>query len=187
MTSACLIDFDDSFTFNVVQELEDIGIKTFIKHWSDFKSTPTDSILVLGPGPGHPRDYEKIFPLVLDWLNQERPFLGICLGHQIFWQLQGATIERSHLPLHGQKVELNLDNDWMNFLRLKTNPWVQRYNSLSVKASSTSLREDLIHFVQDNEILMTRGKALMTYQFHPESVGTSFPQAFFRPLLRDFV
>ena len=74
MKKALFIDFDDSFTYNLVQELEEVGISCDVVHWKDIESLPSDKILVLGPGPGHPDDYQSLFPLLKDWLKNEKPF-----------------------------------------------------------------------------------------------------------------
>ena len=170
---ATFIDFDDSFTFNVVQELLLVGFDVAVIHWQDFEKNPEDGLLVFGPGPGHPDDYERIFPFLREWLNQGKPFFGVCLGHQIFWRLQGEVVVRSKHPLHGQRVGLELTPPWREWLKIEGDIYVQRYNSLAVPGDSRS-GPDLINYIQDEEILITRSPHLLTYQFHPESVGTTF-------------
>jgi anthranilate/para-aminobenzoate synthase component II len=182
-----LIDFDDSFTYNLVQELEAVGPDVTVIHWTDFEVLPSDGILALGPGPGHPDDYQRIFPLLRDWLRKGHPYFGVCLGHQIFWRLQGEEVVRSRTPLHGQKVELILNEEWQAWLGVRLNSIkVQRYNSLAV--FETSRIDPLLKtLIQDHEILITRGLRVLTYQFHPESVGTSYRHLFFEPLVRDLI
>lgn len=187
MKKALFLDFDDSFSFNVVQELEQAGFYVRVLHWKDFEEMPTEDLLVLGPGPGHPDDYQNIFSLLRKWISDQRPLFGVCLGHQIFWRLQGEEVVRSKLPLHGQKVRLNLTRNWKDWLNLKQEVWVQRYNSLCV-LSQAQLRNPYVEcYIQDDEILISKGKYFITYQFHPESLGTSSRQAFFTPILRDIV
>ena len=179
MMRATFIDFEDSFSYNVVQELTEAGFHVEVMNWKDYEKNPEPhTLLVLGPGPGHPNDYQSIFFLVREWLNQLRPFLGICLGHQIFWVLQGVEVVRSKRPLHGQKIELFLDEDWREWLGVKKKIFVQRYNSLAVPSGEEKSLSLLKNFIQDDEILITRSSHLITYQFHPESVGTSFRQEF---------
>jgi anthranilate/para-aminobenzoate synthase component II len=173
-----LIDFEDSFTYNLVQALEEVGFRVRVLAWRDFDSLPLQGALVLGPGPGHPDDYQSIFSLVHAWLIQSRPFCGICLGHQIYWRLQGKEVTRSKHPLHGQKIKLQLDKEWRVWLGVKEEVFVQRYNSLAVIASVLDQPLQIHNFNQDEEVLMSRGKRLITYQFHPESVGTSYRKRF---------
>lgn len=186
MRKATFIDFEDSFSFNVVQELTLIGFDVSVVSWKDFESLPEEGILILGPGPGHPSDYEAIFPLVREWLHAHKPFFGVCLGHQIFWLLQGEPVLRSKEPRHGQRVALNFTPEWSEWLNLKPGVLVQRYNSLAVMESSHRIPA-LKNFIQDGEILITRGQNIITYQFHPESIGTMCRKAFMRPVFEDLV
>lgn len=187
MKKATYIDFDDSFTYNVVQLLTEIGFEVDVVSWREFESLPSDGLLVVGPGPGHPDDYESIFPLLRAWLKQERPYFGVCLGHQIFWRIRGEDIYRSKLPVHGQRIKLSLSTFWKNWLGLSQDPFVQRYNSLAVIDTPGVRHSGLQNFIQDEEVFITSGPHIITYQFHPESIGTSFRKAFMRPVNRDLV
>lgn len=175
---ATFIDFDDSFSFNVVQELTEVGFNVTVMHWKDYENNPESGLLILGPGPGHPDDYIQIFPLVKDWLNKEKPFVGICLGHQIFWRLQEEDVVRSKEPLHGQKVKLDLTDNWREWLKIKGDVFVQRYNSLAVMGQAALRNPYLQNFIQNDEIMITRSSHVITYQFHPESIGTTYRKKF---------
>lgn len=179
---ATLIDFDDSFTYNVVQELTDVGFHVEVIHWKDYENNPENGLLVLGPGPGHPDDYQTLFPLFRSWLTDKKPFFGVCLGHQIFWRLQSEEIVRSKDPLHGQKIKLELTEEWRDWLKIKEDVYVQRYNSLCVLGQAAVRNPYFQNFIQNDEILMTRGDSLITYQFHPESIGTTFRKEFLLPV-----
>lgn len=181
-TSVCLVDFDDSFTYNIVQEVQDLGLRVRVLHWMDFDELPAEDVLLLGPGPGHPEDYQRIFPLVEKWLKQKKAFFGVCLGHQIFWKLQGESVVRSREPMHGQSIEIELPVDWQEYLQLPELVRVQRYNSLAVPAQAALRNPQTQNLIVQDEILITRGERLLTYQFHPESMGTSFRRSFMRPL-----
>jgi anthranilate/para-aminobenzoate synthase component II len=175
---ATFIDFEDSFSYNVVQELTSVGFKVEVISWKDYERNPDEGLLVLGPGPGHPDDYQQLFPLIKDWLSSERPLFGVCLGHQIYWRLQNEEVVRSKEPLHGQKVKLLLSANWRNWLSISEDIYVQRYNSLAVMGQAALRNPYTENFVQNDEILITRGTRLITYQFHPESIGTSFRKEF---------
>lgn len=187
MKKATFIDFEDSFSYNVVQELTEVGFSVEVVHWKDLESLPGDGLLVLGPGPGHPDDYQSLFPLIRDWLAQGRPFFGVCLGHQILWRINGEDIVRSKEPLHGQKVKVSLSPEWSKWLGLGTEITVQRYNSLAVLAQAAIRNPGYKNLIVNEEILMTRSENVITYQFHPESVGTLFRKAFFRPVFLNSV
>ena len=179
---ATFIDFEDSFSFNVVQELTKIGFETTVINWKDYEKNPDEGLLVIGPGPGHPDDYEQVYSLIRSWLKDEKPFFGVCLGHQIFWRLQNEEIIRSKEPLHGQKVKLNLTTEWREWLKIDGDVFVQRYNSLAVPSQSAIRNPYFQNFIQNDEILITRAPRVITYQSHPESIGTSFRSKFMRPL-----
>lgn len=183
MKKALFIDFEDSFSYNVVQELIEVGLIVEVLNWKEFHAIGEQDLLVLGPGPGHPDDYQRIFPLIQAWQNQNKKIFGVCLGHQILWSIEGLRIGPAVLPLHGQKIRMNLTKDWQKWLDLPEEIWVQRYSSLAVKALSEDQTGE--NFLQDGEILMSRTKKFISYQFHPESVGTKCRQNFFRPILRD--
>lgn len=185
MKKALFIDFEDSFSFNVVQELIEVGLIVDVICWKEFKAVTDHDLLVLGPGPGHPDDYQKIFPLIQDWQKKHKKVFGVCLGHQILWTIEGLKIRAAIHPLHGQKILINLNQNWQNWLQLPEEVWVQRYSSLAVEAlPEGQMGENL---VQDGEILMSRTPQFISYQFHPESVGTKCRQKFFRPILRDLL
>jgi anthranilate/para-aminobenzoate synthase component II len=183
MKRLLFIDFEDSFTFNLIQEFENLGVAVDLVHWKDLGESYPHQLLVLGPGPGHPSDYEAMFPFVNSWLHHGKKLFGVCLGHQILWHLRGALVTRSKLPLHGQRVELKLNRDWKEWLGLEESVFVQRYNSLAVFHPTS----DFCNFIQEDEVLMSRGPNVVSYQFHPESLGTTCRRAFLRPVLRDLL
>lgn len=179
---ATFIDFEDSFSFNVVQELVKTGFDVTVLHWKDYEKNPDEGLLVLGPGPGHPDDYQQMFSLVKEWLDLKKPFFGVCLGHQIFWRLQHEEVIRSKEPLHGQKIKLELNDEFRSWLGIKGDVYVQRYNSLTVLGQAALRNPYLTNYIQNDEILITRSPSVITYQFHPESIGTTFRKEFFRVL-----
>ncbi len=184
MKKALFLDFEDSFTFNVVQELTEVGFEVEVINWSDFTGEESADLLVLGPGPGHPEDYSAIFPFIQSWPERERKMLGVCLGHQILWHLRGKKVVRCQNPIHGQKILLNLDANWKKWLGEKGEIWVQRYNSLAVPFENNLPGEN---FCQDGEVLISRDSQTISYQFHPESLGTNCRSAFFQTVLRDLL
>lgn len=170
-----IIDFEDSFTFNIATELysfekdiivvshEDFFAK---KNFQQFMATITHkTAVILGPGPGSPDEYQNYFPKIKELRANSNIFLmGICLGHQVLAMMDGLSIRRSQRPMHGGQVKINFDS--VNIL-------VQRYNSLAVFESPKSHRELQIR-------QFPRG---ISYQFHPESIGTENRHLFFEQLL----
>lgn len=195
MKKMYIIDFQDSFTYNIVAEVKKLNFYKIEVHdhleldqlVRRVLLNKEEVIFLLGPGPGHPRDYQLAIDIIKNLINQPFVFLfGICLGHQLIWSSLGQSIVRSKKPLHGQSVPLLLDKYWSELLQLKNNCLVQRYNSLIVKIKDLEYwksRGYLFCFVGD-ELMMSRGGNFLTYQFHPESVGTSYPGRFFCVLRR---
>ena len=181
MKKILFLDFEDSFTHNVVQELKRPNVEIEILHWEKFTSNLSYDLLVLGPGPGHPSDYSMLFAELEVWRQIGGKIFGVCLGHQILWTLMGAEVAPSSHPCHGQKVELTLDQDWQKWLGLPQKVRVQRYNSLAV-IPLEKMEHGLHQLSHQNEIVMSRGANFLSYQFHPESVGTMCREAFFRPV-----
>lgn len=170
-----IIDFEDSFTFNIACELYPFEKEIVVISHAEFftshnyyqfiKNLKAPVAVILGPGPGSPEEYQDYFCNILEIKNHPHIFLmGICLGHQIVALIDGLKIKRSLKPLHGQQVQISFDNK---------NMLVQRYNSLAVYESDNSLRE-----IQIRE--WPRG---ISYQFHPESIGTENRPLFFKALL----
>lgn len=179
---ALFIDFEDSFSYNVVQEMTDAGFTVDVLNWRDFFEVPKEfDLLVFGPGPGHPDEYRSLFGSLKFYLSLKRPFFGVCLGHQIFWRLQGEEVLRSKNPVHGQKVKLELNPEWQSWLGISEREvFVQRYNSLTVFAGTSD--PQYRNLILDEEIMATRGEKILTYQFHPESVGTTFRREFMKAI-----
>jgi anthranilate/para-aminobenzoate synthase component II len=177
-TKIYIIDFEDSFTFNIATELYQYEKSVQVISHEEFflnknfaplmKSIKSHTAIILGPGPGSPDEYQKYFPSITEMRENPNIYLmGICLGHQIVGMMDGLSIRRSKKPLHGSQVKINFESD---------NILVQRYNSLAVYDSPKGLKEIQIR-------QWDRG---ISYQFHPESIGTENRHLFFKDLL-DFV
>lgn len=191
-----IVDFDDSFTFNIVNAVNKLKLKVcvvshdkskeFLEEFILFKNNnDRNQVLLLGPGPGHPNEYQHIFNSLKQILKLRSIFtVGVCLGHQIIGSLLGGEVMRSNFPKHGEKVEIEIPC-WPNiYPRVMWNKStsVQRYNSLVVKFKYLS---DNVLFSFDNgEISQIVSTNIFSMQFHPESVGTSYPNLFFNPILK---
>ena len=184
------IDFDDSFSFNILSDLYSIKIIPDVCHWTDFSSIKNfvDSdcrkLLILGPGPGHPNDYQKMFFLIEKiLLDSSASIFGICLGHQILWTIFGKTVSPWKNQKHGETIELVINNE---------KKVVQKYNSLSVDGA---LSEELVRFKnfsfglrnifsEEGELMASYQNRIVSYQFHPESIGTSCRDELYLPVLQ---
>lgn len=181
-----LVDFNDSFTYNIASYLDVIAKKfhselVVVSH-KEFSADYIANVkaVVLGPGPGHPSEYKKAYSTIKSYLEESVPIMGVCLGHQILMEIYGLDVGRSQTIAHAEEVRLTLP-DWQCFLksdRLKEFT-IQRYNSLSAKGDSSELK---LYKNDCHEVMMSYGDNLFSIQYHPESVGTSCPWSFFRPL-----
>lgn len=193
------IDFEDSFSLNIESELyrqevtvERILFNQFIKDlegdatkFNEFKK------IILGPGPGHPDEYlnHLIFKKFFNkFLTDSSHFaVGICLGHQIIGHLLGLKVIESTSKKHGEAVQYQVqqgDPCFPNELKgLALN--LQRYNSLTLGNSGSTLDPSIfIGLDHLNEIACLKGSNFLTYQFHPESVGTKYREEIFSYLVK---
>jgi anthranilate/para-aminobenzoate synthase component II len=169
LSKIIIVDFDDSFTYNIASTLypfeADCSVihhRKFFEIIKDHKFSDQKIAIVLGPGPGHPNEYQQYFPQIKWILEQSQIYLmGICLGHQIMGTVFGHEIRYVKDQMHGVAVEFNFNGSLIK---------VQRYNSLGV-------------FNHDDELVTLKWPRGISYQFHPESVGTENNQTFFQELL----
>lgn len=191
-----LCDFEDSFTYNIYADFTEMGykvevipLKNVFKFLQDKKLSTAKEVIILGPGPGHPKDYSFLYSSIKNLIGRESLMLfGVCLGHQLIWSALGEQCTHSATPIHGQARQLVLDSLWLEKLEL-TNPSqkVQFYNSLCIKINNSQLKQYVqkdkwLFFVNNNELYMSYNEGVLTYQFHPESVGTSCQKAFYSPV-----
>jgi len=194
--SVFMIDFDDSFTFNVVSSIEEfIHQPVRVIHWRDLGTlksvleSPSISsgLIIWGPGPGHPMEYWKeVGPFLQQCLSNKKIFnYGICLGHQLMGLAQGLKVGSAYQIKHGENVPLTIPA-WAFFAQEDQgkNVRVQRYNSLSVTGEASKVPRNCQVLLENNEWVMTSGENYFSCQFHPESAGTSAPEIFFTPLKR---
>jgi anthranilate synthase/aminodeoxychorismate synthase-like glutamine amidotransferase len=172
-----VIDNYDSFTYNLVQYLGDLGAELEV-HRNDrisldeIRAKQPDAI-VLSPGPGHPGE-AGITLDVISQLGAAFPILGVCLGHQAIGQAFGGEVVRAGRIMHGKTSPVrHEDTDLFEGL---PHPFTAtRYHSLVVKRDS--LPADLVATAwteDDGEIMGLRHRTLPIYgvQFHPESILT---------------
>jgi anthranilate/para-aminobenzoate synthase component II len=184
MRKILIVDFEDSFTFNIASEFaKNKNQVVDVIGWRSLKAQMIEGsdLVVFGPGPGHPDEYQEIFPMIKKTLEEKKKkVVGICLGHQLIWSCLGLEIKRSSRPIHGQKVELILNSEWKKLLQTTENALtVQRYNSLAVVKGKKNFETEYLMLWNDGELLASYETKLITYQFHPESIGTTYPQMFF--------
>lgn len=183
-----LIDNYDSFTYNVVQYLEELGIKPKIFEndkvtIDELKSLDFDSIII-SPGAGNPNT-AGISMAALEEFYKTKKILGICLGHQCIAKFFGANIAKSKNPTHGKTSKIFVCENSKLFKNLPKNFDVTRYHSLEVEKSSMPSSLKITAETQDSTIMALEHDALPIYgvQFHPEAILTQYGHE----LLRNFI
>ncbi|MEO1121193.1 MAG: aminodeoxychorismate/anthranilate synthase component II [Pseudomonadota bacterium] len=182
-----VIDNYDSFTWNLVHYLHDVGAETVV-HRNDALTVKealalgTDGI-VLSPGPCTPNEAGICVDLVRE-APDELPILGVCLGHQSIGQAMGGAVIEAQEIRHGKRSEILHENGPL-FEGLPERYDVVRYHSLSVR--SGDLPDSLVAdaFTDDGEIMAVRhvSRPVFGVQFHPESILTEHGHA----LLKNFM
>jgi anthranilate synthase/aminodeoxychorismate synthase-like glutamine amidotransferase len=171
-----MIDNYDSFTYNLVQYLSELGEKLIIYRndkisVEEIKRLEPDYI-VISPGPGRPSE-AGISEKVIKEFGPKIPLLGVCLGHQAIGEVFGGRVVRADKLMHG-KTSLIHHNTNPIFKGL-SNPFeATRYHSLIVEKKSLPDSLQVIAWTKDNEIMGLAHKRFPIWgvQFHPESILT---------------
>lgn len=169
-----VIDNYDSFVFNIVQYLAQLGADVIVRRNDEVMPADVDGFdgLLISPGPGTPRDAGACMSIVQACAG-ELPILGVCLGHQVIAEVFGATVERAPELLHG-KTSL-VHHTGVGVLQGLPSPFrATRYHSLAIRPDT--LPEVLLRTGwTDSEVIMAirhRDLPVEGVQFHPESVLT---------------
>jgi anthranilate synthase/aminodeoxychorismate synthase-like glutamine amidotransferase len=172
-----LIDNYDSFTYNLVQMLEqmDQEVKVFRNDRIDIQDIEArnPSALMVSPGPGTPTD-AGISISAISNLGPKIPILGVCLGHQAIAAAYGAKVVRADRIMHG-KTSMIYHDDHGIYQNL-SNPFeAVRYHSLIVQKDSLPDCLEISAWTEDGEIMGLRHRNHRTegVQFHPESILTN--------------
>lgn len=172
-----VVDNYDSFVFNLVQYLGQLGVNAQV--WRNDDPRLTDSVaddfdgILLSPGPGTPERAGASIPLVRACASSGTPLLGVCLGHQAIGVAFGATVDRAPELLHG-KTSSVLHAD-VGVLRGLPNPFTAtRYHSLSILPETVPPELEVTARTGSGVIMGVRHTELPIHgvQFHPESILT---------------
>ena len=183
-----VIDNYDSFTYNLVQYLGELGTELLVVNNDEVSvdqienEIKPDRILI-SPGPGTP-DQAGISLAVIERFADKIPILGVCLGHQAIGQFYGGNVVRARDPVHGKPVRVNHDGRTV-FTGIPTGFAAGRYHSLVVENNSLPDCLKISATSPDGLImgLRHRTKNVEGVQFHPESILTEHG----RKLLQNFL
>ncbi len=171
-----VIDNYDSFTYNLVQYLGELGQDPLVRRNDEISLEEVESLqperIVISPGPGRPAD-AGISLLLLQRFADRLPVLGVCLGHQAIAQAFGASIVRAKEVVHGKRSEVFHDGSTI-FQGIESPFAAGRYHSLVVDPASMPECLEVSAESRDGVIMGVRHreKKLEGVQFHPESILT---------------
>jgi anthranilate synthase/aminodeoxychorismate synthase-like glutamine amidotransferase len=183
-----VIDNYDSFTYNLVQYLGELGAKVVVRRNDEATMAQLREIghdrVVISPGPGRPEQAGVSLDVIKEF-GPKMPVLGVCLGHQAIGLAFGGDVIRAPRPIHGKTSTVEHDNKGV-FAGLSSSFQAGRYHSLVV--SEKSLPKDLqvtARTKEDGLVMGIRHRSLPIHgvQFHPESVLTNEG----RRILRNFL
>jgi anthranilate synthase/aminodeoxychorismate synthase-like glutamine amidotransferase len=171
-----VIDNYDSFTYNLVQYLGELGARLEVVRNDaldvDAIARMAPERIVISPGPGNP-DQAGVSLEVIRRLGPTTPVLGVCLGHQAIGQAFGGTVARARTQMHGKTSAIRHDGRGV-FTGL-SNPFVAtRYHSLIVLADTVPPELEITARAEDGEVMGLRHRRYPVegVQFHPESILT---------------
>jgi anthranilate synthase/aminodeoxychorismate synthase-like glutamine amidotransferase len=175
-TRILVIDNYDSFVYNLVQELGELGAEPEV-HRNDaidiegIRAASPDAILI-SPGPGRPESAGVSMAVVAE-LAGEYPILGVCLGHQVIGQVYGGTVGPAPTLMHGKTSSVHHDGQGI-FAGLPDPFVATRYHSLVVDPDSVPDLLEVTATTSEGVIMGLRHRTLAVegVQFHPESILT---------------
>jgi para-aminobenzoate synthetase component 2 len=182
-----MIDNYDSFTFNLVQYLGELGAQVTVKRNDAIDVAAARALapdaIVISPGPCTPRQAGISVALIRE-LAGEVPILGVCLGHQCIGEAFGARVVRASRLMHGKTSPILHDSRTV-FAGLPTPFDAIRYHSLLVEPDSLPKSLEVSAWTVEGEIMGVRHKRLAVegVQFHPESILTQYG----KELLKNFL
>lgn len=187
MQRVTLIDNYDSFTFNLVHYLGELGAEVSV--WRNDEITVADTLaakpdaIVLSPGPCTPNEAGVCLDLVR-CASETTPMLGVCLGHQAIGQAFGGDVVRAPAPMHGKVSRIS--HHARGLFRGLNGPFhATRYHSLVIERTSAPTELEIAAETDDGLVMSVehRDRPVFGVQFHPESIASEHG----RQILRNFL
>jgi anthranilate synthase/aminodeoxychorismate synthase-like glutamine amidotransferase len=171
-----VIDNYDSFVYNLVQYLGELGAEPIVHRcdaltMDQIEAIDPDAVLI-SPGPGRPEDAGLSNEVIRTFAGR-RPILGVCLGHQCIGQVYGAEVVRAGEVMHGKTSPVHHDGDGL-FAGLPEPLEVTRYHSLVIDPATVPDELVVTATTEDGVIMGVRHRDhdVEGVQFHPESILT---------------
>ncbi|ASB86667.1 aminodeoxychorismate/anthranilate synthase component II [Bacillus sonorensis] len=182
-----MIDNYDSFTYNLVQYLGELGEELMVKRNDEITIAEIEEMspdfLMISPGPCSPDEAGISLEAIRSFAGKI-PIFGVCLGHQSIAQVFGGEVVRAERLMHGKTSEIS--HDGLTVFKDLENPLTAtRYHSLIVKPETLPDCFITSAWTKEGEIMAIRHKELPIegVQFHPESIMTSFG----KEMLKNFI
>jgi anthranilate synthase component 2 len=188
-----VIDNYDSFTYNLVQFLGDLGATSLVFRNDKITLEEVASLapegIVLSPGPATP-DQAGICLALIDRFQSRVPILGVCLGHQAIGQAMGGEVIRAPQLMHGKTSRINHTGKGL-FRGLNAGFEATRYHSLTIRPETLPAALEVTATSDDGVIMGVQHTRLPLHgvQFHPESIASENGHALLQNFLniaRDF-
>jgi len=184
-----MIDNYDSFTYNLVQYLGELGQEVRVVRNDEMTVDEVGRLaperIVLSPGPCTPNEAGICLDLI-ERFSGRLPILGVCLGHQAIGQAFGGRIVHARALMHGKVSRIHHDGAGV-FRGLPTPYDATRYHSLAIERASCPAELEVTAWTEDGEIMGVRHRSLPVegVQFHPESILTQHGHALLQNFLSD--
>jgi anthranilate synthase/aminodeoxychorismate synthase-like glutamine amidotransferase len=186
-----VLDNYDSFTYNLVQYMGELGAKMMIRRNDEITPEEIEELkperIVISPGPCTPQDAGISIALVKHFANSEIqvPILGVCLGHQAIGAAFGGNVVRAPKLMHGKTSEVKHDGKTI-FSGIPSAMTCTRYHSLIVAEEGLPEELEVSARTSDGETIMALRHRMLPIegvQFHPESVLTTHGKQIIRNFL----
>jgi para-aminobenzoate synthetase component 2 len=171
-----VIDNYDSFTYNLVQYLGELGREPVAYRNDAITPAEIDKLvpshIIISPGPCTPLE-AGISNDVIRYFRGRLPILGVCLGHQCIGYVYGGRIKRAALPMHGKESMIYHDGETV-FQGIPSPITAGRYHSLIIEAETMPATLEVTAKTKDGVVMGVRNRRDMVegVQFHPESIMT---------------
>lgn len=176
-----VVDNYDSFTYNLVHYLAELGADTRVVRNDDLTAEEAWALkpqaVLLSPGPCAPDQAGICLPLI-DTAPPEMPILGVCLGHQAIGQAFGGDVVRAMTLMHGKTSPI--EHEGLSLFKDLPSPFIAtRYHSLAVDRATLPGVLEVTAQTADGQImgLQHRTRPIHGVQFHPESIATEHGHA----------
>ncbi|MCC0644471.1 MULTISPECIES: anthranilate synthase component II [unclassified Clostridioides] len=184
-----MIDNYDSFVYNLVQYIEELGETVIVKRNNEITLRGIEElnpeVIVLSPGPCSPKEAGICIDIV-EYFKGKKPILGICLGHQTIGHVFGGNIIKAQQPVHGKVYSINHINKGV-FSGLKNPLNVTRYHSLIIDSDTVPEELEVTATTNIGEVMGIRHKKYLIegVQFHPEAILSEYGHEMLKNFIKE--